>query len=91
MCRNIKTLFNFEPPASEAEIRAAAIQFVNKVSGSSKPSAANLPACDRAVEEIASVVTELLASLTTTATPKNREAEAHKARLRAAKRFAKLM
>ena len=88
MCRNIKTLFNFEPPASEDEIHAAAVQFVNKISGSSKPSAANRPACDRAAAQISAVVSELLASLSTSAPPKDRELEAQKARARAAKRFA---
>ena len=87
MCRNIKTLFNFEPPATEDEIRAASLQFVRKVSGSGKPSKANQPAIDRAVDEIANSVMELLGSLTTSAPPKNRESEAEKARARAALRF----
>ena len=87
MCRNIRTLFNFEPPATESEIRAAAVQFVRKVSGSSKPSQANTPAFDRAIDEIADVTTRLLSTLVTTAEPKNREVEAAKARARNAKRF----
>ncbi len=82
MCRNIRPLYNFEPPASEAEIRAAATQFVRKVSGSSKPSAVNLPAFDSAVDDIAGVVQRLLDSLVTSAPPKNRELEAAKARAR---------
>lgn len=87
MCRNIKTLFNFEPPADEAEIRAASLQFVRKLSGFNKPSRANREAFDAAVERVSHVAEELLASLTTEAKPRNREFEAEKARLRAAKRF----
>ncbi len=87
MCRNIRTLFNFEPPATDAEIRAASLQFVRKVSGSSKPSKANAAAFDRAVDDVATVVHELLRSLVTAAPPKNREAEAARARARSAKRF----
>ena len=87
MCRNIRTLHNFEPPASRDEVTAAALQFVRKVSGSSKPSAANQEACDRAVREIAHVTQHLLDDLVTSAPPKNREVEAEKARARAAVRY----
>lgn len=87
MCRSIKTLFNFEPPASESEVRAASVQFVRKLSGFNKPSKANQVAFDTAVEAVSQVASELLASLTTEAEPKNREIEAAKARERAAKRF----
>jgi len=87
MCRNIRTLHNFEPPATSDEVRAAALQFVRKVSGSSKPSAANQDAFDRAVREIAHVTQHLLDDLVTTAPPKNREVEAEKARARAALRY----
>jgi len=87
MCRNIKTLFNFEPPATEAEIRAAALQFVRKVSGFNKPSKANEDAFLAAVDEIAAVTRELLDALETNASPKNRAEEAAKARARAAQRF----
>ena len=87
MCRSIKTLFNFEPPASQDEVQAAALQFVRKVSGTTKPSQANVAAFDAAVLEVEDVVTRLLASLTTSAPPKNREEEARKAKARAAKRF----
>lgn len=87
MCRNIKMLFNFEPPATEDEIRAASIQFVRKVSGSTKPSTQNEAAFNHAVDEIAVVVGDLLDSLVTSALPKDREVEAEKARARAAKRF----
>ena len=87
MCRNIKTLFNFEPPANEADIRAASIQFVRKVSGSTKPSKANEPVFEHAIDDIAASVTELLSSLITSAQPRDREAEAAKARARAAQRF----
>jgi hypothetical protein len=86
MCRNIKTLFNFEPPASEQEIRAAALQFVRKVSGSSQPSQINQAACDKATDEISTIVSELFDSLVTRATPKDRDREAARARA-AAKRF----
>lgn len=79
MCRNIKTLFNFEPPATEQEIRAAALQFVRKVSGSSQPSQLNQVACDKATDEISSIVSELLDSLVTRATPKDRDREAARA------------
>ena len=87
MCRNIKVLFNFEPPATEDEIRASALQFVRKVSGSTRPSRANEPAFDKAVDEVTHIVTELLETLVTSAPPKNREQEAAKARVRAEKRF----
>jgi hypothetical protein len=87
MCRNIKTLFNFEPPVTEEEVRAASLQFVRKITGFNKPSKANEAAFDAAVEEIASVSSKLLRGLETTAAPKNREEEAAKARERAAERF----
>jgi hypothetical protein len=88
MCRNIHTLHNFDPPATEEEIRAAALQYVRKVSGSTKPSRANAEAFDRAVDEIALATSKLLQGLSTTAAPKNREVEAAKRRARAAERFA---
>lgn len=88
MCRNIKTLFNFEPPASEQEIRASALQFVRKVSGSTHPSRANQAACDKATDEISTIVNELLNSLVTRATPKDRIREADSARARTVMRFA---
>ena len=87
MCRNIRTLHNFEPPASEDEIRAAALQYVRKVSGTAKPSKANEAAFERAVDEVAHATWHLLDALQTSAPPKSREAEAAKARARAAKRF----
>ena len=87
MCRNIKTLHNFEPPATDDEVRAAALQYVRKVSGSTKPSKANEAAVARAVDEIAHVTKHLLAELVTTATPRDREVEAARARARAEKRF----
>lgn len=87
MCRNIKTLFNFEPPATVDEIRAAALQFVRKVSGSTKPSLANAAAFDRAVEQMTVVTSELLAALTTTAPARDRAVEAEKTRARSARRF----
>jgi hypothetical protein len=87
MCRNIKTLFNFDPPASDAEVRAASIQFVRKISGSSKPSQANEAAFDAAVNAVTAASKALLDSLTTAAPPKNREIEAAKRRARAAARF----
>ncbi|MCW5981154.1 MAG: DUF2277 domain-containing protein [Bryobacteraceae bacterium] len=87
MCRNIRILFNFQPPATEEEIRAAALQFVRKISGVHKPSRANEPAFQAAVDEIAGVSARLLSSLETQAPPKNREEEAAKARARSAKRF----
>ena len=88
MCRNIKTLFNFEPPATNDEIRASALQFVRKLSGSTKPSKANEAAFDLAVEEVSTAATRLLDALVTEANPKNREEEAAKARARAARRYA---
>ena len=88
MCRNIKTLFNFEPPVTEEEIRAASLQFVRKISGFNKPSKTNEAAFDPAVADIARISHQLLASLESTATPKNREEEAAKAKARAAERFA---
>jgi hypothetical protein len=87
MCRNIRTLHNFEPPATEDEIRAAALQYVRKVSGSARPSKANEVAFGRAVDEIAQVTRRLLAELVTSAPPRDREVEAAKARARAEKRF----
>ena len=87
MCRNIRPLFNFEPPASEDEIRASALQFVRKVSGYSKPSQVNRAAFDQAIDEISDVTRRLLDALQTSAPPRNREAEAEKARERAAARF----
>lgn len=87
MCRNIKTLFNFEPPATELEIRDASLQFVRKLSGFNVPSKANEAAFDRAVEEVAASARSLIQSLVTTAEPRTREAEAAKARERAAARF----
>ena len=87
MCRNIRTLHNFEPPASQEEIQAAALQYVRKVSGTTKPSKANEPAFDRAVEAVAAVTTELLDALVTNAPPRDREVEAAKARARAAQRI----
>ena len=88
MCRNIRTLHNFEPAASEDEVRAAALQYVRKISGSTKPSKANEEAFERAVDAVTEVSREVLASLVTTAPPKDREVEAAKARERAAKRYA---
>jgi hypothetical protein len=87
MCRNIKTLFNFEPPATELEIRDASLQFVRKLSGFSVPSKANEAAFDQAVEEVAAVARTLMASLVTTAGPRNREVEAARAKARSAIRF----
>jgi hypothetical protein len=87
MCRNIRQLHNFEPPATEDEVRAAALQYVRKISGSTKPSKVNEAAFERAVEAVAAVSRELLAELVTTAPPKDREAEAAKARARAAERY----
>jgi hypothetical protein len=87
MCRNIKTLFNFEPPATDAEVRAASLQFVRKLSGFSAPSQANQAAFERAVNDVAAVARELVDSLVSNAPPKNREAEAVKAKLRSAERF----
>lgn len=87
MCRNIKTLFNFEPPATEEEVRAASLQFVRKLSGFTRPSKANEQAFNEAVEKVTSVAQELLSSLVTTAQPHDREVEAEKARARNAERF----
>ena len=87
MCRNIRTLHNFDPPATEDEIQAAALQYVRKVSGSNKPSKANETVFARAVDEIAHITRHLLADLVTAAPPRDREAEAAKARARAEKRF----
>ena len=87
MCRNIKTLFNFEPPATELEIRDAALQFVRKLSGFNVPSKANEVAFERAVEEVAASARVLMGSLVTTSEPRNREVEAARARARAAVRF----
>ena len=88
MCRSIKTLANFEPPASDDEIRAAALQFVRKLSGATRPSRANEVAFDRAVEEVASAAHRLIHSLQTSAAPRDREAEQRKARERTRRRFA---
>jgi hypothetical protein len=87
MCRNIKTLHNYEPPATEEEVRAAALQYVRKVSGSTKPSKANEEAFSRAVDEVAAATRRLLAAFVTTAAPRDREVEAARARARAAQRF----
>ena len=88
MCRNIRQLHNFQPPASEEEIRSAALQYVRKISGSSKPSRANTEAFDRAVDAVAAASTRLLDELVTSAPPKDREVEAAKARARSAERYA---
>jgi hypothetical protein len=88
MCRNIRTLYNFEPPATEEELRGAALQYVRKISGFNKPSQANVVAFERAVDAVTQASAELLAELTTTAPPKDREAEAAKRRARAAERYA---
>jgi hypothetical protein len=88
MCRNIRTLHNFEPPATEEEVHSSALQYVRKVSGSTKPSLANAEAFDRAVDEVAEATRRLLDSLVTNAPPKDREVEAAKHRERSAKRFA---
>ena len=87
MCRNIRTLYNFDPPATDDEIRAAAVQFVRKISGTTHPSKANLAAFDRAVDEVTASARTLLASLVTTAPPRDRDVEAAKARARSAERF----
>jgi len=87
MCRNIKTLFNFEPPATEEEIRASALQFVRKLSGFNKPSKANEEAFDRAIEQVTAVARELIDSLVTNAEPRDREIEAERAHQRSAERF----
>jgi hypothetical protein len=88
MCRNIRTLHNFEPPATEEEIRASAIQYVRKISGFSKPSRANAEAFERAIDEVTEVSTRLLGELVTSAPPKNREEEAAKAKARSEQRYA---
>jgi hypothetical protein len=88
MCRNIRTLFNFEPPATEAEICASALQFVRKLSGFTRPSRANQAAFDRAVDDVSDAARRLLASLESASPAKNREVEAEKARARARERFA---
>jgi hypothetical protein len=88
MCRNIRTLYNFEPPASEHEVRAAAEQYVRKISGFTKPSQANAEAFEHAVDAVAEISARLLEELVTTAAPRDREIEAAKARARAAERFA---
>jgi hypothetical protein len=87
MCRSIRTLFNFEPPATEAEVRAASLQFVRKLSGFNAPSKANAPAFDRAVQEVTAAAQQLVSELVTTAPPRNREQVAAVARARYAKRF----
>jgi hypothetical protein len=88
MCRNIRTLFNFEPPATEEEIRAASLQFVRKLSGFNSPSKGNQAAFDHAIDEVAAAATRLINSLVTTAEPRDREVEAARARERAKARFA---
>jgi hypothetical protein len=88
MCRNIQTLYNFEPPATEEEVRAAALQYVRKISGFTKPSQANAEAFERAVDAVAEASAQLLGELVTAAPPKDREAEAAKRRARAAERYA---
>jgi hypothetical protein len=88
MCRNIKTLHNFEPPVTDDEVRAAALQYVRKISGSTKPSKANEAAFERAVDEVAAASTRLLGELVTAAPARNREVEAERAKARAQKRFA---
>ncbi len=90
MCRNIKTLYNFDPPATDEEVRGASLQFVRKLSGFNKPSTANKAAFNRAVEEMTAVARKLLDSLVTSAEPRDREVEAERARARAAERFGKL-
>ena len=89
MCRNIKPLFNFDPPVTEEEVRAASLQFVRKISGFTKPSKANEPAFLKAVDDISEISMRLLVSLETIAPPKNREEEAAKARARSAERYAR--
>jgi hypothetical protein len=88
MCRNIRTLYNFDPPATDDEVRSAALQYVRKVSGFTKPSQANAEAFDRAVEDVAAISARLLGELVTNAPPKDREVEAAKARARSAQRYA---
>jgi hypothetical protein len=89
MCRNIKTLFNFDPPATDEEIRAASLQFVRKLSGFNAPSKANEDAFDQAIDEVSAIARRLIDALTTSATPRNREDVAAAARARAAERFAR--
>lgn len=89
MCRNIKPLFNFDPPATEDEVRAASLQFVRKISGFTKPSRANEAAFDAAVDDVARIAADLLAALESAAAPKSREVEAARAKARAALRFAR--
>ena len=89
MCRNIHTLFNFDPPATDEEVRAAALQYVRKVSGFTKPSQANAEAFERAVDEVAAATGRLLDGLVTAAAPKDRDVEAERARARAAQRYAR--
>jgi hypothetical protein len=89
MCRNIKTLFNFDPPATEEEIRAASLQFVRKLSGFHKPSQANQAVFDQAIEEVAQSARTLIATLTTNAAPRDRDVEAERARQRSQQRFAR--
>ena len=88
MCRNIRTLYNFEPPATDDEVRAASLQFVRKISGFTKPSKANQEAFERAIDDVAKVSARLLRELETNAPPKDREAEAAKAKARSAQRYA---
>jgi hypothetical protein len=88
MCRNIRTLYNFDPPATDEEVRASAIQYVRKISGFTKPSQANAEAFERAIDAVAAVSTQLLSELQTSAPAKDREVEAAKARARAAQRYA---
>ena len=88
MCRNIRTLYNFEPPASDEEVRSAALQYVRKISGFNKPSQANAEAFERAVDEVTAISTRLLGELVTNAPPKDREVEAAKAKARSAARYA---
>ncbi len=90
MCRNIRTLFNFEPPATDEEVRAASLQFVRKLSGFTKPAQANEAPFERAVDDVAGIARTLLDSLVTRAPPRDREVEAAKARARAAKRFGRM-
>jgi hypothetical protein len=87
MCRNIRTLFNFDPPATDEEVRAASLQFVRKISGTTKPSRANEAAFERAVDDVARIARRLLDGMVTTATPRDREVEAERARERARLRF----
>ncbi|MGD9902256.1 MAG: DUF2277 domain-containing protein [Vicinamibacterales bacterium] len=87
MCRNIRTLFNFDPPATDAEVRAAAVQFVRKLSGFTAPSKANQAVFDRAIDQVAAVARQLVDDLVTAAEPRNREVEAARARARAAERY----